>query len=119
MIERAAFKRMVTAGVAVAALLVVGDPAAARPRFPSFVQDERAAEPLAPAQRDGFVPAQRGGGVSREQAISMAQAAFPGRVVSARTVQSGDRMVHEIRIIGEDGRTVRTFRIDAQTGQFL
>ena len=49
----------------------------------------------------------------------MAQSAFQGRVVSARTVQMGDRMVHEIRILGEDGRTVRTFRIDAQTGAFL
>jgi uncharacterized membrane protein YkoI len=31
----------------------------------------------------------------------------------------GDRTVYEIRILGEDGRTVRTFRVDAQTGAFL
>jgi uncharacterized membrane protein YkoI len=30
----------------------------------------------------------------------------------------GDRVVHEIRILGDDGR-VRTVRIDAQTGAFL
>jgi uncharacterized membrane protein YkoI len=119
MIERAAFKRIVAAGVAVAALLVVGDPAAARPRYPSLVQDEQAAEPFAPAQRDGFVPAQRQGGVSLQQATSMALGRFQGRVVKAETIRAGDRMVHEIRIIGEDGRTVRTFRIDAQTGAFL
>ena len=99
-----------------AALLLVVDPAAARPRS-LLLQVEQEVEPLGPAQ-DQLVPSQRGG-VSREQATSMALNAFPGRVVSARTVQMGDRMVHEIRILGEDGRTVRTFRIDAQTGAFL
>jgi uncharacterized membrane protein YkoI len=39
--------------------------------------------------------------------------------VRAETVRIGDRLVHEIRIVGEDGRTVRTVRIDAQTGAFL
>ena len=99
-----------------AALLLVVDPAAARPRSFSLLQVEQEVEPLGPAQ-DQLVPSQRGG-VSREQATSMALNAFPGRVVSARTVQMGDRMVHEIRILGEDG-LVRTFRIDAQTGAFL
>jgi hypothetical protein len=118
MIERAAFKGIVAAGVAAAALFFVGDPAVARPRPWPLPQAEQEAEPLAPAQ-DQLLPAQRGGGVSLAQATSMAQSAFRGRVVSARTVQTGDRMVHEIRILGEDGRTVRTFRIDAQTGAFL
>jgi uncharacterized membrane protein YkoI len=117
MIERAACKGIVAAGVAAAALLV-GDLAAARPRSLSLLQVEQEAEPLGPAQ-DQLLPSQRGGGVSLAQATSMAQGAFQGRVVSARTVQMGDRMVHEIRILGEDGRTVRTFRIDAQTGAFL
>lgn len=48
----------------------------------------------------------------------MAQGRYPGRVVRAETVQMGDRLVHEIRILGDDGR-VRTVRIDAQTGSFL
>jgi hypothetical protein len=116
-IKRAGFRAGAVAGIA-ATLLVVGSPAAARPRFLSLLQVEQQAEPLGPAQ-DQLLPAQRGGGVSREQATSMALNAFKGRVVSARTVQTGDRMVHEIRILGEDGRTVRTFRIDAQTGAFL
>jgi uncharacterized membrane protein YkoI len=30
----------------------------------------------------------------------------------------GDRLIHEIRILGDDGR-VRTVLIDAQTGAFL
>ncbi len=61
--------------------------------------------------------AQRGR-VSLAQATSMAQSRFQGRVVRAETVQMGDRVVHEIRILGDDGR-VRTVRIDAQTGSFL
>ena len=116
-IKRAGLRAGAAAGIA-AALLVVGDPAAARPRSLSLLQAEQEAEPLRPAQ-DQLVPSQRGGGVSLQQATSMAQSAFKGRVVSARTVQMGDRMVHEIRILGEDGRTVRTFRVDAQTGAFL
>jgi uncharacterized membrane protein YkoI len=116
MIKRARFAGCMTAGTAVA-LLVVGDPAAARPRSLSFTQEQAADEPLAPAQRDQLVPAQRGG-ISLAQATSMAQGRYQGRVVRAETVQMGDRLVHEIRILG-DGGTVRTVRIDAQTGSFL
>ncbi|HVY64872.1 MAG TPA: PepSY domain-containing protein [Gammaproteobacteria bacterium] len=61
--------------------------------------------------------AQRGG-ISLSQATAMALARNPGRVVRAETVHMGDRTVHEIRILGNDGR-VRTVRIDAQTGSFL
>jgi uncharacterized membrane protein YkoI len=117
-IERAGRKAVVAAGM-VAALLLVGERATARPRLQSSLQAEQPAETLEPAQRDQLSPSQRSGGVSLQQATSMAQGAFPGRVVGARTVQMGDRAVHEIRILGEDGRTVRTFRIDAQTGAFL
>ena len=100
------------------AMLFVVDSAAARPRSLSLQQTEQEVEPLGPAQ-DRLIPAQRGGGVSLQQATSMALGQFPGSVVSARTVQMGDRMVHEIRILGRDGSTVRTFRIDAETGAFL
>jgi len=114
MLERAAVRGIAAA----AALFVVTGAASARPRSLSLLQIEQEAEPLGPAQ-DQLLPAQRGGGISLSQATSMAQNAFQGRVVSARTVQMGDRAVHEIRILGVDGRTVRTFRIDAQTGAFL
>jgi hypothetical protein len=104
---------------ALAATMLLGvDSAAARPRPLSWQDAVQEAEPLGPSQ-DRFVPAQRGGGISLQQATSMALNSFPGRVVSARTVQMGDRAVHEIRILGEDGHTVRTFRVDAQTGAFL
>lgn len=113
MIARAGYS---AAGMAVTALLVNGSPAAARPRLLSFAQDETPTEPLAPAQRERLFPAQRG--VSLAQATAMAQGRYPGQVVRAETVQVGDRLVHEIRILGEDGR-VRTVRVDAQTGSFL
>jgi hypothetical protein len=113
---RRAFAAFATAGLAVA-LLVVGEPVAARPRSLSFVQEHAGVEPLAPVQRDQLLPAQRGG-VSLAQATSMAQGRYQGRVVRAETVQMGDRLVHEIRILGDDGR-VRTVRIDAQSGAFL
>jgi uncharacterized membrane protein YkoI len=101
-----------------AALLLVVDSAAARHREWRLQQVEQEAEvgPLVPAQ-DQLAPAQ-GGGVSLQQATAMARMRYPGTVVRAETVQMGDRLVHEIRILGDDGR-VRTVRIDARTGQFL
>ena len=89
--KRARLAGFTTAGMA-AALLGVGDPAAARPRSLSFAQAEQteeAVEPLAPAQRDQLLPAQRSGGVSLAQATSMAQGRYPGRVVRAETGQDG------------------------------
>jgi uncharacterized membrane protein YkoI len=114
-IKRAAMTGVVAAMVA--ALLAGGEPASARPRSLSLLQDDQIVEPVRPSQRDQLFPSQRGG-VSLAQATSMAQGRYQGRVVRAETVQIGDRMVHEIRILGDDGR-VRTVRIDAQTGSFL
>ncbi len=114
-IERARFAGFMT--IAMGAMLVVAESAAARPRLLSLTQAESDVEALAPAQRDQLFPSQRGG-VSLAQATSMAQGRYQGRVVKAETVQMGDRLVHEIRILGDDGR-VRTVRIDAQTGSFL
>ncbi len=73
-------------------------------------------------QFDGEAPvkafaAQRGG-ISLGQATAMARSRYPGRVVRAEMVMIGDRVVYEIRILGDDGR-VRTVRIDAQTGSFM
>jgi uncharacterized membrane protein YkoI len=113
--RRAGFRAGAAAGLAVA-LLAGGASAGARPR--PAPNDASAVETLSPAQRDQLVPAQRGGGVSLAQAISMAQSRFQGRVVRAEPVQMGDRRVYEIRILGEDGR-VHIVRIDAETGAFL
>jgi uncharacterized membrane protein YkoI len=117
--KRVRLAGFITAAMAAAALLAAGSPAAARARSLAAAQAEPAAELLVPAQRDQLFPTQRGGGgISLAQATSMAQSRFQGRVVRAETVQLGDRVVHEIRILGDDGR-VRTVRIDAQTGSFL
>jgi uncharacterized membrane protein YkoI len=116
MIKRTGAKSVVAAWLACVTLL--GHPVAARPRPLLFQDADAAAEPIVPAQRDQLFPSQRSGGVSREQATEMARSRFQGRVVSARTVQMGDRTVHEIRIIGDDNR-VHIVRIDAQTGSFL
>jgi uncharacterized membrane protein YkoI len=107
MIERA---RLAAASMAVVALLGASEAALARPRASLELVQTEAASELAPAQR---------GGISLSQATSIALSQFPGRVVRAAPIQVGDRTVYEIRILGEDGRTVRTFRIDAQTGSFL
>ena len=49
------------------------------------------------------------------EAIQLAQSRYPGRVVRAQTIQQGNGAVHEIRIIGNDGR-VHTVMVDARTG---
>lgn len=73
------------------------------PQHDSIGQDET----LAPAQR---------GSVSLDQAVSIAQRRHPGRVVRAETTMRNGRLVHEIRILGDDGRVV-TVRIDAASGE--
>lgn len=116
-IKRAGVTGAMAAWLAAVAL-VVADPALARPRpAPAWlVQADQVDEPFQPAQREQLIQSQ---GVSLAQATAMAQARFRGRVVRAEPVRVGDRLVYEIRILGEDGRTVRSFRIDAQTGAFL
>jgi uncharacterized membrane protein YkoI len=61
--------------------------------------------------------AQRGG-LSLAQATAIAQSRYQGKIVRAETVQEGGRVIHVIRILGDDGR-VRTVRIDAATGAVM
>ena len=58
------------------------------------------------------------GGVSLSQATQIALQQYPGRVVRAETVDRGGRRVHQIRVLGSDGR-VRTVRVDASSGRVL
>lgn len=112
MTKRPVFSKQRVAALLGAAALLGGLGAAnARPiRFLTLVD---------PVAADGavYVPTQRGG-VSLAQAQQMAQARYHGKVVRANTYTQGDRQIHEIRILGDDGR-VRTVLIDAQTGAFL
>jgi uncharacterized membrane protein YkoI len=69
------------------------------------------------------VPAQRGElratpMVSLQEAVTIATARRPGRVVRAVTVDSGGgRRIHEVRILLDEGGRVVTVRVDAQTGR--
>lgn len=70
------------------------------------------AQPTDPAVRFQTVQ-QRG--LSLRQAIALAQQRYEGRVVRAETKERNGRRVHEIRILGDDGR-VRTLHFDAEGG---
>ena len=65
------------------------------------------------------VVAQKATEISLREAIQIALRRYPGRVLRAAPVERGERTVYEIRLIEDDGRTVRTARIDARTGRFL
>jgi hypothetical protein len=101
-------RRLGLAALALTAMLGL-DTAFARPR---------ASVPWVPLEAPAAFPAQRGGGISLAQATAMAQSRYRGQVVKAETVMNGDRVIHVIRILGDDGR-VRTVRIDAKSGSFL
>ena len=67
-------------------------------------------------QRSAFVaqlPQRRS--LSLAEAITIAQNRYPGKVVRAQTIEQGNGPVHEVRIIGNDGR-VHTIRVDGRTG---
>jgi uncharacterized membrane protein YkoI len=57
-------------------------------------------------------------GISLDQAAQMAQSRYNARVVKAETVRSGDRRVHQIRLLNEQGK-VWIVRVDADTGQMF
>jgi uncharacterized membrane protein YkoI len=71
-----------------------------------------------PARPDGPSLQLAQGGMSLEQATRAALRVFPGRVARAETLERGGRRIHEIRILGEDGR-VRSFRFDATSGRAM
>jgi uncharacterized membrane protein YkoI len=60
-------------------------------------------------------------GMSLDEAVQMVQSRYNARVVKAETVRSGDRRVHQIRLLmQENGATkVWTVRVDAETGQMF
>lgn len=63
--------------------------------------------------------AQLGREISLREAMEIALRRYPGRVLHAEEVRRGGRTIYEIRIIEDDGRSVRTVRIDAQTGRVV
>jgi uncharacterized membrane protein YkoI len=101
------------ASLVAVSLSLIAMPAHARTQDVGF----RAGASFAPEDCATARTVQRGG-VSLSQATAIAQSRVPGRVVSAKTVMAGDRVIHEIRILGDDGR-VRTVRVDAQSGAVM
>jgi uncharacterized membrane protein YkoI len=75
-------------------------------------------ETLIPLDADPTAQIAQRASLSLADATAIAMRQVPGRVVRAETVSRGGRVIHEIRILGEDGR-VRTVRIDAETGQMF
>jgi uncharacterized membrane protein YkoI len=57
----------------------------------------------------------RPAGISKDQAIEIAQRRYKARVVRAEASESGGRRVYVLRMLSDEGR-VWTVRMDAQTG---
>lgn len=53
--------------------------------------------------------------VSLDQAVEMAQRRYRAKAVRAETVRSGDRRIHQIRLLSAEGK-VWTVRVDAESG---
>ena len=94
--------------IALGLLMAAAGPGAARPQAAPFGiwPDDDSASAQTVQQR----------GVTLQQAIAMAQQRYQGKVVRAETKSQNGRRVHEIRILGDDGR-VRTVRYDADDGR--
>ena len=55
-------------------------------------------------------------GVSLDQAVEMAQRRYRAKAVKAETVRSGDKRIHQIRLLSADGSKVWNVRVDAESG---
>ncbi|CAN5305143.1 hypothetical protein BH24PSE2_BH24PSE2_10450 [soil metagenome] len=59
--------------------------------------------------------AARGPRISLDQAVSMVLGRYGGKVISAETRSRNGRVIHQIKLLTDDGR-VRTVRVDGRTG---
>jgi uncharacterized membrane protein YkoI len=69
-------------------------------------------------QADEKDPEREPGPANLEEAIQIALKRYGGEAASANTVVRDGKEVHEIRVLGEDGR-VRLVRIDPETGAII
>ena len=102
-----------SAALAAAFLGVACAAGAQPPQFPHPGPEQRSAPGEEPRAFMSQLPQRRS--LSLAEAISIAQTRYPGRVVRAQTIEQGNGAVHEVRIIGNDGR-VHTVTVDARTG---
>lgn len=56
------------------------------------------------------------GVISKDEAVQRAERKFKARVVKAETVNDGDRVVYQIRLLNAEGK-VWNVRVDAATGR--
>jgi uncharacterized membrane protein YkoI len=87
----------------------VADPVGAGTRFAASQQSED--EPRDEERKPG--PA------NLQEAIEIAVKRYGGTATSADTVERDGRQVHEIRLYNEESGSVRTVRIDPQTGAII
>jgi uncharacterized membrane protein YkoI len=55
-------------------------------------------------------------GLSRDEAVRLAESRYRAKAVRVETVRNGDSIVYEIRLLNAEGK-VRTVQVDAATGQ--
>lgn len=55
-------------------------------------------------------------GISKDEAVQKAERKFNARVVKAETVNDGERLVYQIRLLNTEGK-VWNVRVDAATGR--
>ena len=67
---------------------------------------------------DRFSRLQLARGYSLDETVSGVRRRYPGKVLSADTIDQGGRPVHRIRILNDEGR-VRGLRFDGNTGKPL
>jgi uncharacterized membrane protein YkoI len=56
------------------------------------------------------------GGISKDEAVQKAERKFNAKVVKAETVNDGERLVYQIRLLNSEGK-VWNVRVDAATGR--
>lgn len=86
--------------------------------FPVTTGDDVIAEssPLVASQE---VPEREPGPANLEEAIEIAVKRFGGEPAGAATVERDGRRVHEVRLLDETNGSVRTVRIDPDTGAII
>ncbi len=64
-----------------------------------------------------FLPGDNVWAVSLQQAASQVQAKHGGRVLGAHTKQIGGREVHVIKVLSQDGKRVKHYKVDSNSGR--
>lgn len=65
-------------------------------------------------RHDGILLAAQSDGPTLSEAVEMVKRQYHGRIVSAETKMNGDREVHVIKVLTEDGK-VKTVRIPGRS----